>query len=337
MTALLEIENLTTCFETEAGRIQAVDGVSYGLGEGEVLGVVGESGSGKSVHALSIMRLLPSPPGRILGGRVLYRGQDLLTLTDAQMRRVRGKEIAMIFQDPIASLNPVYSIGFQLAETLRVHLGMTGGALRRRSVELLDLVGIPDPRLRLRSYPHELSGGMRQRVMIAMALACHPKLLIADEPTTALDVTIQAQIVELIKELRRELQLTVIWISHDLGIVAGLADRVNVMYAGRLIESGPVREIYRQPHHPYTQGLLRSVPRLDRPSSGTLASIPGRPPNLAGPGTGCPFAPRCGLADSRCATEMPPPALPQTSTRQVRCWHWRDVGRDVGRGGAGDG
>ncbi len=329
MTALLEVENLTTCFEAEEGPVQAVNGISYALEEGEVLGVVGESGSGKSVHALSIMRLIPSPPGRILDGRVRFQDRDLLALSEPQMRRVRGKEIAMVFQDPISSLNPVYSIGFQLAETLRAHLGMSGGAAKRRSAELLDLVGIPDPSLRLRSYPHELSGGMRQRVMIAMALACHPKLLIADEPTTALDVTIQAQIVELIKELRRELQLTVIWISHDLGIVAGLAQRVNVMYAGHLIESGPVRDIYRQPYHPYTQGLLASVPRLDRPSAGKLASIPGRPPNLGRLGGGCPFAPRCRLADSRCREQMPPPALPDDAARQVRCWHWQDL---VGEG-----
>lgn len=329
MTALLEVEDLTTCFEAETGPVQAVNGVSYALEEGEVLGVVGESGSGKSVHALSIMRLVPTPPGRIVGGEVRFQGRDLLSLSEPQMRRVRGKEIAMIFQDPISSLNPVYSIGFQLAETLRAHLGMTAGAARRRSAELLDLVGIPDPDLRLRSYPHALSGGMRQRVMIAMALACGPKLLIADEPTTALDVTIQAQIVELIKELRRELQLTVIWISHDLGIVAGLAHRVNVMYAGRLIESGPVREIYRQPYHPYTKGLLASVPRLDRPSSGKLSSIPGRPPNLGGLGSGCPFAPRCALAESRCLAEMPPSMLPEGSARQVRCWRWQELAAEV--------
>ncbi len=324
MAPLLEIEDLTTSFETEEGLVQAVNGVSYALEEGEVLGIVGESGSGKSVHALSVMRLVPSPPGRIVAGRVSFQGRDLLSLEEEAMRAVRGKQIAMVFQDPISSLNPVFTVGFQLAETLRAHLGFGGAAAKRRSAELLDLVGIPDPHLRLTSYPHELSGGMRQRVMIAMALACHPKLLIADEPTTALDVTIQAQIIELIKELRRDLGLTVIWITHDLGIVAGLAQRVNVMYAGYLIERGSVREIYKEPLHPYTLGLLGSVPRMDRPSGGGLTSIPGKPPDLSRLGAGCPFAPRCGLADDRCRAEMPPFDGPDDSER-VRCWHWRAV------------
>ncbi len=324
MAALLEIEGLTTCFETEEGQVRAVNGISYALEEGEVLGIVGESGSGKSVHALSVMRLLPSPPGRVTAGRVLFEGRDLLGLEDEEMRAVRGKQIAMVFQDPISSLNPVFTVGFQLAETLRAHLRLGGAAARRRSAELLDLVGIPDPHLRLGSYPHELSGGMRQRVMIAMALACHPKLLIADEPTTALDVTIQAQIIELIKDLRRDLNLTVIWITHDLGIVAGLAQRVNVMYAGYLIERGSVKDIYKHPLHPYTLGLLGSVPRMDRSSGGSLTSIPGKPPDLSRLGPGCPFAPRCAHADARCRAEMPPFGGPDGSAR-VRCWHWQDV------------
>jgi oligopeptide/dipeptide ABC transporter ATP-binding protein len=325
MTGLLDIKNLTVRFDTDEGRVAAVNGVSYELRQGEVLGVVGESGSGKSVHALAIMRLVPQPYGRIEQGRIRFRGRDLLALSDRDMRGVRGREIAMIFQDPISSLNPVYTVGFQVKETLRAHLDISRRAAAARAAELLDMVGIADARQRLGSYPHELSGGMRQRVMIAMALACSPKILIADEPTTALDVTIQAQIIDLIKRLQADLDLTVIWISHDLGIVAGLAQTVNVMYAGSVIERGPVGDIFKRPLHPYTVGLLNSIPRLDRGPGAKLEPIPGRPPNLARLGPGCPFAPRCALADPTCRTEMPPVAGPRQGGHTVRCWKWQSV------------
>ena len=323
MTGFLDIKNLTVRFDTEDGQIAAVSDVSYTMREGEVLGVVGESGSGKSVHALAIMRLVPLPHGRIESGEIWFRERDLLGLSRRRMRRVRGGQIAMIFQDPISSLNPVYTVGFQIKESLRVHLRMGRHAATVRAAELLDMVGIPDARRRLRSYPHELSGGMRQRVMIAMALACNPRLIIADEPTTALDVTIQAQIIDLIKRLQAELNLTVIWISHDLGIVAGFAQTVNVMYAGHIVERGAVRDIYHRPRHPYTVGLLGSVPRLDQKTDGKLTPIPGRPPNLARLGPGCPFAPRCVHADGRCHAEMPPIEESDGEGHIVRCWHWR--------------
>ncbi|MEO1190897.1 MAG: ABC transporter ATP-binding protein [Pseudomonadota bacterium] len=323
MTPLLEVRDLTVRFRREEGEVMAVNHLSYGIERGETLGVVGESGSGKSVHALSVLGLVPQPPGRIAGGQVLFEGRDLLTLPPAELRNLRGGKIAMVFQDPISSLNPVYSVGFQIVESLRCHLGLRSGPAKRRAAELLDLVGIPDPKLRLRAFPHQLSGGMRQRVMIAMALACEPKLLIADEPTTALDVTIQAQIVELVKRLSRELQLTVMWISHDLGLVAGLAQRVNVMYAGFLVERGPVAALYERPLHPYMAGLLASMPRMDRRTEESLSAIAGRPPDLTRLGSGCPFAARCGLADQRCREEMPPLQEPAEAGRLVRCWHWQ--------------
>ncbi len=257
---LLEVENLTTRFYTEDGVVRAVNGVSYVLDEGETLGVVGESGCGKSVHALSIMRLIPVPPGRIERGRVVFRGRDLLTLSDDEMRRVRGAQIAMIFQDPMTSLNPVLTVGFQIVEALKLHLGMNDREAHDRAAELLALVGIPEAKQRLDDYPHQFSGGMRQRAMIAMALSCNPLILIADEPTTSLDVTIQAQIIDLVKRLQEKLGMAVIWITHDLGVVAGLAKRVNVMYAGNIIEAGPVKSIYGTPHHPYTLGLLAASP-----------------------------------------------------------------------------
>lgn len=337
MTIFLAIKNLTVGFETEEGRIAAVSDVSYTMREGEVLGVVGESGSGKSVHALAIMRLVPSPQGRIERGEIWFDERNLLGLSRDRMRRVRGGQIGMIFQDPISSLNPVYTVGFQIRESLRAHLQMGHRAATTRAAELLDLVGIPDARQRLRSYPHELSGGMRQRVMIAMALAGNPRLIIADEPTTALDVTIQAQIIDLIKRLQADLNLTVIWISHDLGIVAGLAQTVNVMYAGHIVERGAVRDIYHRPRHPYTVGLLRSVPRLDRKTDGKLTPIPGRPPNLARLGPGCPFAPRCIHADERCHDEIPPIEGTDREGHIVRCWHWRrapEIGQAPGAGRA---
>ena len=334
MATLLDIRDLSVRFATEDGRVDAVTGVSYSMEEGEILGVVGESGSGKSVHALAIMQLIPAPHGRIESGEIWFGENDLLRLKKSRMRRVRGRQIAMIFQDPISSLNPVYTAGFQIRETLRQHLDMSRKAAAVRAAELLDLVGIPDARQRLKSYPHELSGGMRQRVMIAMALACNPQLIIADEPTTALDVTIQAQIIELIKRLQAELGLTVMWISHDLGIIAGLADRVNVMYAGYVVERGLVKDIYAHPHHPYTAGLLESVPRIDRKTKGKLRPIPGRPPNLARLGRGCPFAPRCRHSDDRCRSEMPSGEASGANGHIVRCWHWRHVA--AGETGAGD-
>ena len=332
MTALLDIRDLSVAFDTDEGSVRAVRGVSYSVEEGEVLGVVGESGSGKSVHALAIMRLIPAPPGRMESGEIRFGGQDLLSLDRRRMRDVRGKQISMVFQDPMSSLNPVYTVGFQLRETLRLHLDLTRGAATGRACELLELVGIPDPRQRLASYPHELSGGMRQRVMIAMALAGNPRLIIADEPTTALDVTIQAQIIELIKELREELGLTVIWITHDLGIVAGLAHRVNVMYAGYVVERGPVRAIFKRPSHPYTVGLLSSMPRMDRKDAGGLRPIPGRPPDLARLGPGCPFQPRCPLADDGCREAMPPFDETGDPGHHVRCWKWSEAraGHDGG-------
>jgi ABC-type dipeptide/oligopeptide/nickel transport system ATPase component len=262
---ILEVRDLQTHFFTQGGVVKAVDGVSYDLEEGETLGLVGESGSGKSVSALSVMRLIPWPPGKIVGGEVLYNGEDVLKLSNDEMRKIRGKEIGMVFQEPMTSLNPVLTIGRQLTETMELHLGMDKDAASKRAVELLQMVGIPDPARRLPQYPHQFSGGMRQRVMIAMALSCNPRIIIADEPTTALDVTIQAQILELMKNLTRQFGVAMIIITHNLGVVARYADRVNVMYAGKIIERGTAQEIYHNPRHPYTLGLLRSVPRLDQP------------------------------------------------------------------------
>jgi oligopeptide transport system ATP-binding protein len=318
MPDLLEIENLRISFQKGS----VVNDVSYSVRQGEIVGIVGESGSGKSMHALSIMRLLPTG-GRINGGAIRFRGKNLLGLESEEMRQVRGRQIAMIFQDPISSLNPVYSVGFQLTEMLRRHLGMGRIQAIARAAELLTLVGIPDARQRLNNYPHQMSGGMRQRVMIAMSIACNPDLIIADEPTTALDVTIQAQIIELIKRLRREFNLTVIWISHDLGVIAGLAETVNVMYAGHIVERGPVHAIYKNPHHPYTVGLLGSMPRLDQRTNEKLVSIPGRPPEVINL-PGCVFAPRCLHADQKCRAEMPPVTQLDVA-HQVRCWHWSRV------------
>ena len=323
MNRILSIRDLSVRFEAEEGSITAVNRLSYGLREGEILGVVGESGSGKSAHALAIMRLISEPHGRIDNGEIRFRDQNLLQLPERAMRDMRGREIAMVFQDPISSLHPVYTVGFQIREVLRRHLGLRGAAANRHAAELLERVGIPDAAQRLRAYPHELSGGMRQRVMIAIAIAGNPKLIIADEPTTALDVTLQAQIIELIKRLHRELGLTVIWISHDLGAVAGLAETVNVMYAGHLMERGPVADIYHQPRHPYTIGLLASIPRTDRASQRRLKPIPGRPPDLSQIGTGCPFAPRCVAAEARCQSEMPPLENIGNTGHLVRCWRWR--------------
>ncbi len=306
MPRLLEIENLRTQFFTSDGTVKAVDGISYNVEEGETVGIVGESGCGKSVSALSILRLIPNPPGRIVGGSIRFMGTDLLQLSDAEIRGVRGRQIAMVFQEPMTSLNPVLTIGLQLTETLTHHLGMEDGEARARALELLGLVGISDTERRLKQYPHHFSGGMRQRVMIAMALCCEPKLIIADEPTTALDVTIQAQILELMKGLTKRLGVALIIITHNLGVVARYADRVNVMYAGKIIEQGDARQIYHNPSHPYTLGLLHSVPRLDQPRKAKLDPIEGQPPDLTRLDDGCAFRPRCRYAVERCAAEIPP-------------------------------
>jgi oligopeptide transport system ATP-binding protein len=303
---LLSVRDLRTQFFTADGVVKAVDGVSFDLYPGQTLGIVGESGCGKSQTVLSIMRLIPSPPGKIVGGQVLFEGQDLLKMNDEQIRRVRGRKIAMIFQDPMTSLNPVLTINKQIGEALQLHLGMDSGQARRRAIELLDLVGIPSAKTRVDDYPHQFSGGMRQRVMIAMALSCNPQLLIADEPTTALDVTIQAQILDLIKNLAREFGTATILITHDLGVVAGMCDDITVMYAGRVIERASVYDLYADPSHPYTMGLLRSVPRLDEVRKARLVPIEGLPPDLIDLPENCPFNPRCIFAADKCRAEMPP-------------------------------
>jgi len=303
---LMEVKDLVTRFYTQEGTVYAVNGVSYKLQEGETLGVVGESGSGKSVHVLSIMGLIPTPPGKVERGEVNFRGRDLLKLSQEEMRSVRGAEVAMIFQDPMTSLNPVLTIGTQITEALKLHLGMSNQEARARAADLLAMVGISDAAKRLDNYPHQFSGGMRQRAMIAMALSCNPKLLIADEPTTALDVTIQAQILDLVRRLRDEIGMAMIWITHDLGIVAGLADTVQVMYGGLIVERGPVKEVFKDTRHPYTLGLLKSLPRLDqRGGSARLNQIEGSPPDMRIEPKGCPFQPRCPYRIDKCA-EMPP-------------------------------
>lgn len=305
MAALLEIKDLRTQFFTQDGVVNAVNGISYVLDEGETLGIVGESGCGKSVSVLSIMRLIPQPPGKIVGGEVFFDGKDLLKISEDEIRRVRGNKIAMIFQDPMTSLNPVLTINQQVSEALMLHLGMTKEQARERSIELLDMVGIPEAEDRIDDYPHQFSGGMRQRVMIAMALSCNPSILIADEPTTALDVTIQAQFIELVKRLKDELGMAVIWITHDLGIIAGIAKRVKVMYAGFFVESAEVKELYGDPRHPYTIGLLGSVPRVDEVRKEKLATIEGLPPDLIALPSGCPFHARCPYRLDRCQEERP--------------------------------
>ena len=306
MAELLQVRDLQTSFFTTDGVVNAVRGVSFDLDEGETLGIVGESGSGKSVTALSIMRLIPWPPGKIVNGEIIYKGDDLLKYSNEEMRHIRGKEISMIFQDPMTSLNPVMTIGKQIGEMLKLHLGMTTKQARTRTIELLKLVGIPSAEQRLDAYPHQFSGGMRQRVMIAMSLSCNPKLLIADEPTTALDVTIQAQILEIIKRLKSEMNTAVIFITHDLGVVAGLCDRVIVMYGGRIMEEAPTTGLYGDPRHPYTLGLLKSVPRLDEERKERLEPIPGMPPDLMNPIAVCPFYPRCTYREEYHRDNMPP-------------------------------
>jgi oligopeptide/dipeptide ABC transporter ATP-binding protein len=302
---LLEVKELHTEFRTGAGLVRAVDGISYTVEQGETVAVVGESGSGKSVGALSILRLIADPPGRITGGEILFDGRDLRALTEAEMREVRGRDIGMVFQEPMTSLNPVLTIGRQITEVLEQHQGADRAAANKRALELLEMVGIADAPRRLKQYPHQLSGGMRQRVMIAVALACNPKLIIADEPTTALDVTIQAQILELMKALTQRFNVALIVITHNLGVVARYAQRVNVMYAGRIVESGAAEAIYHDPRHPYTMALLRSVPRLDQPRRARLDPVEGQPPDLTKLDGGCAFRPRCRFAIEKCAQSRP--------------------------------
>ena len=306
MASLLQVKDLAVHFYTREDIVKAVDGISYDLKEGETMGLVGESGCGKTVSALALMGLIPSPPGRIEGGQVLFEGRDLRELSASQMRSIRGNRIAMVFQEPMTSLNPALTIGRQLTEVLELHLNMSKHEARTRAVELLQMVDMPDPHRRVKEYPHQLSGGMRQRVMIAMAMSCNPKLLIADEPTTALDVTIQAQIMELMKKVTQEFGTALIIITHNLGLVARYADRVCVMYAGKIVERGSTEELYDNTRHPYTVGLLHSVPRLDVPQKDKLTPIQGAPPDLIDLPTGCSFRPRCPYAIERCAVEDPP-------------------------------
>ncbi len=319
---LLQVEGLKTHFFTRDGVVRAVDGVSFSVDPGETLAIVGESGCGKSVTSLSILRLIASPPGRIVAGRLMFDGRDLLTLSDAQMRAIRGNEIAMIFQEPMTSLNPVLTIGRQIGETLRLHRGMSKAQALERAVAMLKLVNMPEAERRLTQYPHQISGGMRQRVMIAMALACDPRLVIADEPTTALDVTIQAQILDLMRKLKDKTGTAIVLITHDLGVVAEMAQRVVVMYAGRKVEEAPVAKLFAVPRHPYTRGLLKSIPHLGQGSAGTrkrLQEIAGMVPSLREEITGCIFAPRCPHATDRCRAEYPP-LEEKTRGHWVACW-----------------
>jgi oligopeptide transport system ATP-binding protein len=329
---LLEIKDLKVRFHTSDGIVKAVNGVSYRLLPGETLGVVGESGCGKSVHARSIMRLIPIPPGKIKKGEVFYDGRDLLKLPINEMYKIRGPEIAMVFQDPMTFLNPVLNVGFQIVEAIKLHQNMDDKEAYQKAEELLSLVGIPEAKERLKDYPHQFSGGMRQRAMIAMSLSCNPRLLIADEPTTALDVTIQAQIIDLVKRLQEQFGMAVMWITHDLGVAASLVKTINVMYAGYIVERGSVKEIFKKPRHPYTKGLLGSLPRIDQRPGSKLTSIPGNPPSLIGLTSGCPFFPRCQYAVEQCEQEMPPIEPTDNQTHTVACWRWKQVAEDVGMG-----
>jgi len=320
---LLEVDELKTFFFTRDGIVRAVDGLSFSVGRGEVLAIVGESGCGKSVTSLSILRLIASPPGRTVAGRVVFEGRDLLQLSEPEMRKIRGDAISMVFQEPMTSLNPVLTIGHQIAEVLVLHRGASREGAMQRAVEMLRMVRIPEPERRVAQYPHELSGGMRQRVMIAMALACEPRLLIADEPTTALDVTIQAQILDLMRELKERTGAAIVLITHDLGVVAEMAQRVVVMYAGRKVEEAPVAELFERPRHPYTRGLLDSIPKLGAASGGggatRLSEILGTVPSLAEPIVGCAFAPRCGYATTRCRSDYPP-LEEKVPGHHAACW-----------------
>ena len=303
---VLDVQDLKTVFKTRAGEVHAVNDVSFSLRPGELLGVVGESGSGKSVTMMSLLGLLPSPPADVRHGTVTFDGKDLLKVNQETLRSVRGGKIGFVFQDPMTSLNPVFNVGMQIMEPLRKHMGMNKRQAAARAQELLELVGIPDAKRRLADYPHQFSGGMRQRVMIAIALACDPQVLIADEPTTALDVTIQAQILELMKDLRTKLGMAVIWITHDLGVIAGIADRVMVMYGGQVVEHAPVEELFANPQHPYTRALLTTIPKIHGERSDRLTVIEGQPPLMVGPPVACPFRDRCDVAFDRCANENPP-------------------------------
>ncbi len=323
---LLTMEDFTTHFYTSEGVVKAVDGVTWDVNEGETVALVGESGSGKSVSALSVMRLVPEPPGRTLGGRIMFEGSDLVQMPQRDLRRIRGNRISMIFQEPMTSLNPVLTVKRQLTETMELHLKLKKSAAKERAIELLHLVGIPDPETRLDNYPHQFSGGMRQRVMIAIALSCNPRLIIADEPTTALDVTIQAQVLEVMNGVARQFNTALLLITHNLGVVARYAHRVNVMYAGHIVEQGLAREIYANPLHPYTLGLLQSVPRLDEPRKSKLLPIEGSPPDLSNLPPGCPFQPRCRFAVERCSEENPP-LLPLGDGRMSACWVAADTGK----------
>jgi len=323
---ILEVNNLQTHFGTDEGVVKAVDGVSFHINRGETLAVVGESGSGKSVTSLSIMRLIATPPGRIAGGEMLFEGQDLVKKSESEMRKIRGNDISMIFQEPMTSLNPVYTVGDQIAEAIQLHQNKRRKQAMKLAAEMLDLVGIPEPGKRIYNYPHQMSGGMRQRVMIAMALSCGPKLLIADEPTTALDVTIQAQILDLMRKLQREIGMSILFITHDLGVVAEIADRVVVMYAGRAVEEGDVNEIFANPQMPYTLGLMNSIPRVDKAAEHQvrLEAIPGNVPNPLYLPQGCSFHPRCRFMKDKCKEAVPP--LEDTGGgHMVRCIRWQEL------------
>lgn len=331
MPPLLEVQNLSVAFDTSAGTVHAVTDVSYTLNEGEALGIVGESGSGKSVHALAMVGLIARPPGRITSGRILFRGRDLLSLDAAELRDIRGREIGFVFQDPMTSLNPVLTVETQLVEALRRHQGLTSSQASRRAVELLKMVRIPDAAQRARNYPHQFSGGMRQRVMIAIGIACAPHLLIADEATTALDVTVQAQILTLMKDLRAEHRMALIWITHDMGVVAGLADTIQVMYGGRILERGPVDAVFDNPRNAYTWGLLQSLPGNQSAGVRRLYQIPGSPPDLTRPPKGDPFAPRNRFATERCFSEMPPLRPVDDGDPRHLVAAWYDLAACLGR------
>jgi oligopeptide transport system ATP-binding protein len=324
MTHLLDVRNLVTRFYTEDGVVHAVNGISFTLDEGESMAIVGESGSGKSVSMKSMMGLIPSPPGKVEEGEVIFNGRDLLKISTEEMRHVRGREMAMIFQDPMTSLNPVLTVGLQMTEGLELHLGMKREEAEARAAELLSTVGLPNAADRLNDYPHQFSGGQRQRIGIAMALACNPSLLIADEPTTALDVTIQAQIVDLVLRLKQQLGMSIIWITHDLGVIAGMVEKVAVMYAGYIVELAPIRSLYKETAHPYTLGLLESLPKVDARRKERLIPIKGLPPDLLREPTRCPFAPRCRYAIERCWEENPP-LLPVTKDHHSACWRAEEI------------
>ena len=327
MNKILEVRNLETIFKTDEGTIHAVNGIDFDVNEGETLGIVGESGCGKSVSMLSIMQLIPSPPGKVINGQANFQGKDLLKMSSEEIRHIRGSQISMVFQDPMTSFNPVIRIGEQITEPLQIHLNVSKEEANKRAIDILELIGIPKAKERMRDYPYQFSGGMRQRAMIAMALICTPKLLIADEPTTALDVTIQAQIIDLVKRLREEIGMAIVWITHDLGIIAGLAQRVIVMYAGHIVEEGPVKMLYSHPRHPYTQGLLGSLPKITSDKKEKLVSIDGLPPVLLEKPDKCPFAPRCKYAVEHCWNENPP--IQEVGNKQkVACWVEIDTGSE---------